>query len=61
MIELNLQKKEEEEEVHRNTNTNFLSDVKHEFRYAEIIQDIRKAFFSGLSRCKNRDNSPHMT
>jgi len=31
-------------------------------RYVEIIQDIRRAFFSGLSRCQNAKNpSPHMT
>jgi hypothetical protein len=49
MIETTMQRKQED--VSRSTNKQIL-DLRGELRYSELIGDIRKAFFSGLSRCK---------
>jgi hypothetical protein len=54
-IERLLAKKDQE--IDRNSTNKTITDFKDGFRYAEIISDIRKAFQSGLSRCKNHSGS----
>ena len=50
VIERHIQNKEQD--VTRGTNKHII-ECKGEFKHAEIIAEIRRAFFSGLSRCKN--------
>jgi hypothetical protein len=61
-IELNIEKliREKEESKNKTTGRSTLFsqfiENKGEFRYHEIIKDIRKAFTAGLSRCKVNNN-----